>query len=92
MLDIASMTEFADKYSDHIVFASSAGTGTVLSQLVRVIPVEIAALITAAIFVALRVCIHRYWHKRAERKHIRRHRGRPRSKSRTPVTTGRKTA
>jgi hypothetical protein len=72
MLSSVAVSEFADKYSDHIVFASSTGAGTIVASLWRVIPVELAALITAALFIAARVCIERWLHKHHDRK-VRRH-------------------
>lgn len=77
MFSSVAVAEFADKYSDHIVFASSTGAGTVLASLWRVIPVEIVALVTAALFIAARVCVERWLHNRHDRK-VRRQRKRVR--------------
>lgn len=78
MISAVAAAEFADKYSDHIIFASSAGTGTLLSQLWRVVPVEVAALLTAALFISLRVVVERCWHAHKARKLREKHNGRPR--------------
>lgn len=68
MLSTVAAAEFADKYSDHLIFASSAGTGTVLSEIWRVVPVEVAALLTAVVFIAARVGVERLWHRHSARK------------------------
>lgn len=86
MLSTVAVSEFADKYSDHIVFASSAGTGTVVAQIWHVVPIEAAALIMAALFITLRVAIERWWHARKARKlaaaQSKRHGTQPKTRSR----------
>jgi hypothetical protein len=85
MMTMFDAAEFADKYSDHIVFATSAGTGTFIGTVWRVLPVEVIALIFAALFIALRVCIER-WIKAHHARKVRRHKGKRRvGKSRVHV-------
>jgi hypothetical protein len=75
MMTMFDAAEFADKYSDHIVFASSAGTGTLIGTIWRVLPVEVIALIFAAVFIALRVCVERWIKAHHARKVRQRHHG-----------------
>lgn len=72
MLDSIALYEFADKYSDHIVFASATGSGTLLSEVWRLLPVEIAVMLMAAFFILARIAIEhalRLWHARHHHKH-----------------------
>jgi hypothetical protein len=68
MFSTAAIAEFADRYSDHVVFASSTATGATLAGVWHVIPLEIAALLTAVLFVAARICVERWIHKRHEKR------------------------
>jgi hypothetical protein len=68
MFSTAAIAAFADRYSDHVVFASSTATGATLAGVWHVIPLEIAALLTAVLFVAARICVERWIHSRHEKR------------------------
>lgn len=87
LLTSAALGEFADKYGDHVVFASATGTGGVVATVWRVVPVEIVTLITVALFICLRIFVERWLHKHTARKHLRflHDRGRHPAKRRTRV-------
>jgi hypothetical protein len=77
MFSTYAISEFADKYSDHLVLASATGAGGVVSGVLHVIPYELATLLTVALFLTLRICVERWWHRhharKAHRLHLRRH-------------------
>lgn len=71
MFSTVALTEFADKYSDHLVLTTSAGASGVLAGVWHVIPYEVATLLTVAAFLTLRICAERWWHKRKRQHHAR---------------------
>lgn len=85
MFSEAAIAEFADKYSDHIVFASATGAGGLLATVWRVLPVEIVVMIFAAAFISARICIERLIHRHRRHKAKRRNLGQPPAKRRVSV-------